>query len=182
MDFGDGAHAVWLKDKVYVGGGRTSGSYRRDARLYIYTPATDEWTTRDTPVYYFGLTTYHSQLVLVGGWKYEGENVMGEPTNKLWTLSEDDQWQETIPPMPKARATPSAVSHGDHLLVITGDYSNEVYVYNGHHWASAQSPSQQLDSIKSTVFDGQWYLMGKMLHEAQTTCVYSASLDSLLAQ
>jgi hypothetical protein len=85
VDVGGGAHAVWLKDKVYVGG--CISDNRRDwARLYIYTPATDTWTTLDTPVYWFGLTTYHSQLVLVGGMKYvPDESVVGEATNKLWT-------------------------------------------------------------------------------------------------
>ena len=132
------AHAVWLpKDKVYVGGGVTSGNRRDWARLYIYSPATDTWTTLDTPVYLFGLTTYHSQLILVGGREYIGENVEGELTNKLWTLSEDGQWQETLPPMLTPCDTPSAVSHGDHLLVISGDGPNKVHVYNGHHWASA---------------------------------------------
>jgi hypothetical protein len=90
-------------------------------------------------------------------------------------LSEDDQWQETLPPMPTSCIFVSAVSHGDHLLVISGDYPNEVYVYNGHHWASAQHPPQLLYSIKSTVFNGHWYLTGR------GGIVYSASLDSLLA-
>ena len=169
-----GAQAVWLKDKVYVGG-MISGRLRDLARLHIYTPATDEWTTLDTPVYWFGLTSYHSQLVLVGGREYVGENIEGEPTNKLWTLSEDGQWQETLPPLSKPYIGASAVSHGDHLLVISGDDPNEVYVYNGHHWASAQHPPRLLDSIKSTIFDGDWYVMGR------EGIVYSASLDSLLA-
>jgi hypothetical protein len=169
---GNGAHAVWLKDKVYVGGGRTSGNRRSDARLYIYTLATDAWTTLDTPVYLFGLTTYHSQLVLVGGREYVGENIDGELTNKLWTLSEDGQWQETLPPMPTSCSDASAVSHGDHLLMIS---ANKVHVYNGHHWASAQHPPQLLYSIRSTVFNGHWYLMGR------GGIVYSASLGSLLA-
>jgi hypothetical protein len=168
---------VWLKDKVYVGGGWISGNKRDDSRLYIYTPTTDTWTTLDTPVYWFGLTTYHSQLVLVGGWEFVGENVVGEPTNKLWTLSEEGQWQETLPPMPIpcTYASVSAVSHGDHLLVISGGYPNKVYVYNGHHWASAQHPPQRLESVKSTVFIGHWYVMGR------GGMVYSTFLDSLLA-
>ena len=176
MDVGDTAQAVWLKDKVYIRGGMTSGSLRDEARLYIYTPATDTWTTLDTLVCWFGLTTYHSQLVLVGGREYVGENVLGEPTNKLWTLSEDGQWQETLPPMPTPCTYVSAVSHGDHLLVISDGYPNKVYVYNGHHWASAQHPPQPLYSrIKSTIFNGDWYAMG------WGGMVYSASLDSLLA-
>ncbi|MCG8622954.1 MAG: hypothetical protein MJE68_13285 [Proteobacteria bacterium] len=177
VDIGD-ADAVCLNDKVYIGGGVTSGSFRYAARLYIYTPATDEWTTLDTPVCWFGLTIYHSQLVLVGGREYVGENVFGgDFTNKLWTLSEDGQWQETLPPMPTLCGTyASAVSHGDHLLVISNDHpTNKVYVYNGHHWASAQHPPQQLNSIRSTVFDGDWCVM------ESRGIVYSASLDSLLA-
>ena len=159
-----------------------SGSYRADARLYIYTPATDTWTTLDTPVYLFTLTTYHSQLVLVGGVEYVGENAHGRITNKLWTLSKDGQWQETLPPMPTPCASTSAVSHGDHLLVISDEYpNNKIYVYNGRHWASAQPPPQWLDSIESTIFNGHCYLMGSEHYTSQYTCVYSASLDSLLA-
>ena len=163
--------AVWLKDKVYVGA--QGGATKFDARLYIYTPTTDTWTWLDIPVRYhhYDLTTYHSQLVLV--------NFYGI----LWTLGEDDHWQKTIPPMPTLRGTgASAVSHGDHLLVIGHDYTNnKVYVYNGHHWASAQHPPQRLISIKSTVFNGHWYLMAREEIFPVGICVYSASLESLLA-
>ena len=180
-----GAQAVWLNDKVYVGGGGTTlENYRDEARLYIYTPTIDTWDTPiDTPVYWFAITTYHSQLVLVGGREYVGEKIVGERTNKLWTLSKHGQWHETLPPMPIPCTGISAVSHGDHLLVINDDYSllsnNKVYVYNGHYWASAQHPPLQLYSIKSTIFNGHWYLMGGEL--SLKTCVYSASLDLLIA-
>ena len=182
VDVSGAWHAVWLKDKVYVGG-MTSGSFKDDARLCTYIPTTDTWDTPiDTPVCYSALTTYHSQLVLVGGREYSGYGSIGILTNKLWTLSEHGQWQETLPPMP----TPcgigaSAVSLGDHLLVIGGAYpNNKAYVYNGHHWASAQDLPRQLFSIRSTVFNGHWYLMGG-LYQSQKTNVYSASLDSLIA-
>ena len=86
------ATSVWHKDKLYVGGW-ISGGNKDDARLYIYSPATDTWTTLDTPVYFFALTTYHSQLVLVGG-KMCGQG--GKCTNKLWMLNDGQlQWQET---------------------------------------------------------------------------------------
>ena len=136
-------------------------------------------------MYWFVLTTYHSQLVLVGGVEYVGENVLRGPTydkctNKLWTLNEDCQWQETLPPMPVSLCNyGSAVSHGDNILVITREYchpyNNMVYVYNGHHWASAQHPPLRLYSVTSTVFNGHWYVMG------DSGITYSAFLDSLLA-
>ena len=181
------AQAVWLNDKVYVGGGGTisSGSRRDYARLYIYTPTTDTWDTPiDTPVCYFSLTTYHSQLVLVGGREYVSEYGKGRPTNKLWTLSEHGQWQEALPPMPTSCGIgASAVSHGDHLLVISPLFNNKVHVYNGHYWTNAQHLSQPLYTIQSTIFNGHLYLMGgggKMLLSPETY-VYSASLDSLIA-
>ena len=167
------AHAVWLKDKVYVGGGVTSGNTRADARLYIYTPATDTWALLDTPLYMFALTTYHSQLVLVGGNEYVSEKYMYindmEHSNKLWTLSEDGQWHETLPPLPTpCGINASAVSHGDHLLVISAGYRDtKVYVYNGHHWATAQHPPQRLSFIKSIVFNGHWYLMAGLAASCQ---------------
>ena len=166
-----------------MGGGGTFGSRRDAARLYIYTPTTDTWDTIDTPVYWFALTTYHSQLVLIGGWEYVGEKLFGELSNKLWTLSEHGQWQETLPPMPTSCGNgASAVNHGDHLLVISDDYpNNKVHIYDGYKWASAQHPHHRLSSVKSTVFNDHWYLMGEELSLTQKTCVYSASLDSLIA-
>ena len=123
-----GGQSVYLDDKVYISGpppAYYSGG-KTLASLYIYTPATDSWETIDTPVYGFALTTYHSQLVLVGGINCDDES----PAAKLWTLSEDGQWQETLPPMETACTYASAVSHGDHLLVVDGDWCT-VSVYNG---------------------------------------------------
>lgn len=150
------AQAVCLKGKVYVRGG-TMLNRRTDARLYIYTPATDTWDILDTPVYGFALTTYHSQVLLVGGKEYVHENIDGQPSNKLWTLSEDGQWKETLPPIETENFVGQATSHGDHLLVISGC---TVYVYNGHCWMRAQHLPEQLHLVNSSVINCHWYLMG----------------------
>lgn len=168
------AQSVCLKDKVYVGGGVTYNR-RSDARLYIYTPAIDTWDATDTPVYWFALATYRSQVVLIGGMEYICENVDGRPSNKLWTLSERGQWQETLPPMEMACSFASAVAYGDYLLVIGCD---EVAVFNGRYWPQAQHLPEQLFSVKSTVISDQWYLVGGPLMPGK---VYCASLDSLIA-
>ena len=189
MCIDNSAQAVWLKGNV--------GCL---AKLRVYTPATDTWTFLDTPAYYFALTTYHSQLVLA----ISRHNTVGflvsfaMPLNVDGpsTLSEDGQWRETLPPIP-AQLVPcssevggrvslfcfvSAVSHGDHLVVIgTSDHlSNRVFVYNGHHWASALHPPLKLhyNYMRSTVFNGHLYLMGGAI---LMTSVCSASLDSLVA-
>ena len=165
------AQSVCLDNKVYVKGG-TVLNKRADARLYIYTPATDTWETMDTPVYGFALTTYHSQLVLVGGREYVNESVEGQPSKKLWTLSEDGQWQEVLPPMETEFCSGlTATSHGDYLLVIVG---SDVNVYDGRYWRKGQNLPEKLRFINSAVHDSHWYLMG-------VTGAYYASIDSLIA-
>ena len=180
------AQTVWLGSKLYVGGGWTSltlESRGDDARLYIYTPTTDTWTVIDTPVYFFALITYHSQLVLVGGVEYFGEGRLGPVTNKLWTLTGHDQWRETFSPMTTKCHSASAVEFAGNILVA-GGYDDEgrgidiVEVYNGHHWTKAQCLPKPSCDVKSTVLNGHWYLMGGV---GQGKEVYYASLDSLVA-
>ena len=188
MDMHD-AQAVWLGDKLYVGGGWTSGSRRDTAGLYVHSPTTDTaWSNIDTPVYYFALVTYHSQLVLVGGREFVGEHKWRDVplavTNKLWTLTEHDQWRETLPPMTTERFRASAVEFADNILVAGGEDDDNwrnidiVEVYNGHHWAEAQCLPKPCCRMKSTLLNGHWYLMGG---EGQGFKVYYASLDSLVA-
>ena len=177
------AQVVWLGDKLYVGGGLTSGTERDHARLYFYTPTTDTWSHINTPVCWFALITYHSQLVLVGGREYVGEWIDGPVTNKLWTLTEHDQWRETLPPMTTKRWGASAVEFADNILIAGGmddkwSSIDIVEVYNGHHWAKAQCLPKPCYDMKSTVLNGHWYLMGG---GRQGKEVYYASLDSLVA-
>ena len=178
------ATAVWHETKLYVGR-YTSGSRRDDTRLYIYTPTTDTWDAPiETPVYRFALTIYHSQLVLIGGREYiANENVSGPPTNKLWKLGGDGQWQEILPSMPTKRHCVCAASHKDHLLVAGGATLertlNIVEVFNGDHWLTAQPLPMRCYDLKSVILDGHWYLMGG--EEEINVAVHYASLDSLLA-
>ena len=177
------AQAVWLWGKLYVGGGWASGSEGDDARLYIHNPTTDTWSHIDTPVYFFALITYHSQLVLVGGREIVGKWSGGPVTNKLWTLTKHNQWRETLPPMITKRQYISAVEFADNILVAGGEDDewmlvDIVEVYNGYHWAEAQYLPKPCYDMKSTVLNGHWYLMGGI---GQREEVYYVSLDLLVA-
>ena len=174
------AQAVWLKDKLYVGGGVAIGNRTHDARLYIYTPLTDEWSMIKTPVCWFAVITYQSLLVIVGGEELNTKLI----TNKLWTWVVDNaQWRETIPHMTFKRSCPSAVAHTCNILVAGGQTAaftsvDTVEVYNGAHWATAQSLPIPCCLMKSTVFNGHWYLIGG---DRQGTKVFCASLFLLVA-
>ena len=164
-----------MKDKLYVGGGETPQSYKDDARLCIYTPTTDTWDTLDTPVCWFALTTFRSKLVLIGGLLCAGEGT-GSFTNKVWTLTEQNQLLESLPPMKVERHSASAVSHGDCLLVA-GGYNprkmtlDTVEVYNGNGlWFLAQCLPKPYWDVKSVVLDGHWYLIGGYEQGVEVIC------------
>jgi hypothetical protein len=75
---------VLLNDKLYVGGASDmllmpEGMYV----LYVTSTDLDSWSTLVTPVGYYGLSTYDSQLVLIGG--RDGKSWVSD---RLW-LSED---------------------------------------------------------------------------------------------
>ena len=161
--------AVCLEDKVYLGGDK----------LFIYTPTTDTWAIKDTPVHGFALVVCHSQLVLVGGEMTDDESI----TNKLLTLDRHDQLKETLPPMTVRRRWPSAVEYSNNIVVAGGGDDQErdidiVEVYNGHHWAKAQSLPIACYGMNSAILNGHWYLAGGA---GQGKEVYYASLESLIA-
>ena len=158
-----------LEDKVYFG----------SDKLYVYSPTTDTWAIKNTPVHSFALVVYHSQLVLVGGWMTDD----GSVTNKLWTLDRQDQWKETLPPMTVRRQEASAVEYSNNILVA-GGWSDQgtdidiVEVYNGHHWAKAQSLPIVCSGVNSAILNGHWYLARG---DGQGKQVYYASVESLIA-
>ena len=185
------AQAVWLKDKLYIGGGQTSKYFVADdaLRLYVYSPSNDSWNSRETAVSRFALTTYRSQLVIVGGLICNDKCNLGLriPTNRLWILNEHNQLDDTvIPPMIKERLHSSSVEFKERILVA-GGYTwenfievavDDVEVYDGHQWTKAQCLPKPCCKMKSAIDNyGFWYLMGG---ESQGKAVYYTSLNALI--
>ena len=87
----------------------------------------------------FALTTYHSQLVLVGGWT-DGKKVL----NTLWASADGTNWQETLPPMPTSRYGAAVVntgsSGGPECLVVAG---------------GKKGPEKIIDTVE-VLTEGQW--------------------------
>ena len=181
------AQAVLLGSKAYIGGGGMNpGS---PSRVLIYDYTKNLWDILDTPTQWYALTTYHSQLVLVGG----VDPNTRVATNQLLVLDEQHHWTQPLPPMTTKRCYASAVSVGDHLIVAGGCVSSDfesldgvvdmdaqdvVEVYNGHQWRQVQSLPKACSSMKSTFLEGDWYLAGGM---GQGCKVYHTSLESLIA-
>ena len=172
------AQAVVLGDKVYIGGG--DSTYHSQAVLLIYDYSNDSWETLDTPTVNYALTTYNSQLVLVGGRDPITENI----TNQLWVLDEQWHWIQPLPPMTTGRSRATSVNV-DHYLVVAGGLDDEldpldvVEVYDGHQWKKAQSLPKAICSMKSGVFEGIWYLGGG--DEQEREIIYTSLYSLILA-
>ena len=171
------AQAVLLGDKVYVGGGDSTYDIS-PAVLLIYDCRDDSWKTLETPTVNYALTTYNSQVVLVGGGDPIGKHV----TNQLWALDEQWHWTQSLPPMTTERSRASAVGI-DHCLIVAGGHDelcllDVVEVYDGHYWRKVQSIPKASCSMKSCLHKGIWYLAGG---EEQKREIIYTSLYSLIA-
>ena len=102
---------VVLDDKLYFGvtfGGKDGEivlEFSADLAAWKVPPASD-----------FGLSTYHSQLVLVGG------ELNGTTSNKLWVY-DNDTWHCSLPPMP----TGSCSCEHWHTRVPRGGWRLPIY-------------------------------------------------------
>lgn len=143
-------------------GGRhlSSGNH---AKLYVSSTELSSWTVLATPSYYFSLTTHHSQLVIAGGI----EVVTDEVTNRLWTSSTGNSWQQTLPPMPTKRMCTSAISikHPECIVVAGGEKSDfqpsgVVEVFLEQDWSIVQPLPKKFYDIKFTLHSGKIYLLG----------------------
>ena len=175
----DDIQAVVVGSKVYIGGNVYPGSL---SRLFIYDIAKKLWDILDTPTYSYALTTYHSQLVLVGGINPDTERA----TSQLWVLDKQHKWIQPLPPMTTRRCQASAVSVDGHLIVAggcsDGDALDEVVMYDGHQWRKVQPLPRACSWVKSAVHKN-WYLAGGRMEQKneQGYVIYHTSLDSLIA-
>ena len=172
------AQCVLLQDKIYIGG--YTPSWESDASLFISSTDLNSWSQVTTPTRYYGLTTYHSQVVLVGGIELDTRMT----TNKLWTLKGGTNWQPSLPPMPTSRYYSSALNTGSpECLVVSGGEANigsclnVVEILKDNEWSSVQPLPKACSHLKSTLHKGRLYLMGGY---EQGRSVFHCKLESLL--
>ena len=105
-------NVVKLQDKLYIAIGATGRS------IYCSSYDFTSWTVLKPPegLECFGLTSYNSQLLVVGG------KERGKVTNKVWTSDNRTDWQFSLPPMPNGRVSPLATNTGTspECVVVAG--------------------------------------------------------------
>ncbi len=143
----------------------------------------NSWTAVETPTYYSALTTYHSQLVLIGGREARSYEV----TNKLWVSELDAimNWKSSlIPPMPTRRHYSSAVTTGTpESIIVAGGWGGNAYLDTvealvQEQWSTCQPLPKPCSGINSAIHNGKLYLMGGDL---QGNAVFYCDLVSLIS-
>lgn len=108
---------AFLHGKLYIGAGVNEHILDK---IYVTSNNFTSWALLDAPsnIDCFGLSTYHSQLVLVGGRDASTHQIM----NKLWVSDDGTTWQSTLPPMPTKRYLSFVMSAGipECLIVTSG--------------------------------------------------------------
>ena len=156
------AQCVFLHDKLYVGSGFTSpGQF--NTQLFVFSSNLVFLFKLTTPTTQFALTTYDSQLVLVGG-KLSSTNKL---SNQLWRNEGKDIWNPSLlPPMPTARSSSSAVNTDTgsiECIVVAGGHGETgpldvVEVLIQGQWSRLQPLPEPCWNMLSTLHKGKWYL------------------------
>lgn len=158
---------VLLHGRVFIGvtrrSGRTGNRVRATAKLFTLSRDFASWKESSVPTVDFALTTYHSQLVLVGG----RDIFTKDFTNKLWTSVSGANWKSWLPSLPTARRLSLAVNTGvpEYLIVAGGermDFSpmDAVDVLVGRRWVSVKHLPMPCYYLEATFHNGNLYLMG----------------------
>ena len=174
-----------FQDKIYAVLDQPQGKHPCRGTLCVFSLSTNKpasWYVYDAPATDYALTTYNSQLVIVGGREFKGWTALRETTNKLWVSGDGGRnWECSLPPMPTKRYKALAMSVGRSLqcLIVAGgqksnsDYLSLVEVLRERQWFVVRSPNILRGATKSTLHRGYWFLMGKF------GC-YCANVNSLL--
>ena len=182
------ANCVLVEEKLYVGGGYADVY---DSKVFMSSPNFLEWTQLEIlhGTKHFALTTYKSQLVLVGGKiTAPAQNAV---TNKLWirnTLL--NKWEEFLPPMQIERYWPSAINLGSpEALVVAGGRGKEgkeldsVEILLGGEWSTVKSLPKRCYGIKAIIYNERLYLAGGNRQGRNVFCCKVASItDKEVAQ
>ena len=136
-----------LRDNIYISA-RSELNPICEVNALVCVPISDltSWKAIATPVTHYGLSTYRSQLVLVGGMDHRTRS-----TDKVWLSEDGTCWDEKLPPMPQKRSSPYVVSSSaPECLIVTGGKgkdASEIYLLSGNQWWTCKMPTE-LTSVR----------------------------------
>ena len=177
----DGANLVHIEGSVYV-----HSKYEDTREIFEYTLCNGRWKTLPRPpVGYFSICSLFGKVLLVGGWHTKSIHEFNE-TSQRWVKS------TTIPPMPTARSSATAVSWSSPpaLIVCGGQDAQEepmttVEVYHTLtvQWHTVSPLPFPRSHMMNTIIHNSLFLMGGIESSIYSTrSVIFTSIPDLLDQ
>lgn len=176
----------WLVQSVFLNGKVYLHLNARSHAPIMYRSSLNfaSWTEIPCPkVESFALSTYQSQLVVVGGNKIRTDR----PVNTMWMSPDGSKWKLSPRRLPTKRNSMIVVNTGtpEYLVVIGGVGYNEELMYTVEalidgHWYTLQSLPRQCISwyTKFTFHNRHLYMMGG---EYALHCTLDALMDACAA-
>lgn len=173
------AQAVYLKGRIYVGGGHTGDSIT-EMLVFEYSPNKDTWLPLP-PTYTtnFGLCNLEGELLIVGG-IIDGTKVT---STVLVYDGFTKRWKESLPSMEVARHSPNCVSTRSAVIVcgglsLTGELLSSVEVIRSDtfQWYTAGylSRSAILCHSSAVLIHDTIYLLGGYKASTANSCTKEA--------
>ena len=170
------SQCVLFQGKLYVGGvlAKRSRRHQRLNVLWSFTPDFRCCSQSEVPTKGYGLATYDSQLVLIGGM----DPVSKKASSKLWRSFNGIDWNDgTLPPMPTPKLTLCAASFGNpECLLVIGGYkgqSDSVELLKEGQWFVVERLPVLFSSLQCALHKGNVYL-------SKSDTVVCCSLEALL--
>ncbi len=181
--------AVLLQGKVYMGGGWSGESGRKNTAVAIYEPQTDRWAPSPLlySTEYFGMAVVCDKLVLVGGRDprrhTESRDVAAWDPNRR-------RWLAPYSKLRCARYLPTVVGYRK-WLIVAGGGSNTDNVVKDHDlveildtetnvWYTAPPLPMGCIKMSHAILNGSLYLLGGWMDNTPIREVLTVPLDALI--
>ena len=164
-------HVVRIGNIIYCGGGFSGQGINTARTVFQYGLEIDRWIAPFPlcPTVSFGLTHLEGRLVAMGGAVYDAPP--GTPTNQVYVLEGFQEWRESLPPMPTARAYPSVFTHKSFIISCGGmthwtdgkDYTCttavEIFSVEASQWFRAEPLPMARHSMSIITINDACYLV-----------------------
>ncbi len=181
--------AVVLQGKVYMGGGWSGESDKKNTAVAVYDPKSDEWD-HSLPLYkteWFGMAAIHGKLVLAGG--RDPRNGKESKDIGVWDPRRH-KWTAPYSQLRSARYLPTVIGYRKWLIVAGGGNSAgsvvnaydlvEVLDTATNEWFTASPLPLGCIQMSHALLNDTLYLLGGWRDNAPIKEVFAIPLHSLI--
>jgi N-acetylneuraminic acid mutarotase len=110
--------------KLYIIQGLTDGGFQPMGVVYMFDPATKQWTKKnpmpEPHVHHAMTAALNGKIYVFGGFMRPGKDIAWQPVNNAWEYTPDTDTWKAIAPLPTKRGGGTAIAYNGKIYVIGG--------------------------------------------------------------